>query len=145
MSDTELCYLSATEAVARFRRRELSPVELMRALIARAEAVEPRVNAFANTYFDEALDRARRAETKAHDAIIARKMKELRTRGAGRRAVALGRGAALLHQQRRNLVREMKRPEIVRPGKKRGGNGGGAGCHTFCVADGRSARQESNR
>ena len=64
MSDTELCYLSATEAVARFRRRELSPVELMRALIARAEAVEPRVNAFADTYFDEALERARRAEAK---------------------------------------------------------------------------------
>ncbi len=64
MSDTELCYLSATEVVARFRRRELSPVELMRALIARAEAVEPQVNAFADTYFDEALAKASRAEAK---------------------------------------------------------------------------------
>ena len=64
MSDTELCYLSATEAIAGFRRRELSPVELMRAIIARAEAVEPQVNAFANTYFDEALEKASRAEAK---------------------------------------------------------------------------------
>ena len=64
MSDTELCYLSATEAVARFKRRELSPVELMRALIARAEAVEPRINAFADSYFDEALVKARSAEAR---------------------------------------------------------------------------------
>lgn len=41
MSSLDLCYLSATEALARFRDRSLSPVELMSALIARAEAVEP--------------------------------------------------------------------------------------------------------
>ena len=40
----ELCYLSAVEALARFKARKLSPVELMRAVIARAEAVEPTIN-----------------------------------------------------------------------------------------------------
>jgi Asp-tRNA(Asn)/Glu-tRNA(Gln) amidotransferase A subunit family amidase len=60
MSDTDLCYLSASEAIERFKQRTLSPVELMQALIVRAEAVEPVVNAFADSYFDEALAKARR-------------------------------------------------------------------------------------
>jgi Asp-tRNA(Asn)/Glu-tRNA(Gln) amidotransferase A subunit family amidase len=58
----DLCYLSATEALRLFRARELSPVELMEAVIARAEAVEPTVNALCVTYFDEALEAARAAE-----------------------------------------------------------------------------------
>ena len=52
---TDLCYLSATEAVELFGRRELSPRELMEAVIARAEQVEPTINAFTDTFFDEAL------------------------------------------------------------------------------------------
>ncbi|MEE8534402.1 MAG: amidase [Kiloniellales bacterium] len=64
MPDLDLCYLPATDAVALFRRRKLSPVELMRAMIARAEAVEPTINAFADTYFDEALAKARKAEAR---------------------------------------------------------------------------------
>jgi Asp-tRNA(Asn)/Glu-tRNA(Gln) amidotransferase A subunit family amidase len=58
----DLCYLPATEALRLFRERRLSPVELMAAVIARAEAVEPTVNALCVTYFDEALEAARRAE-----------------------------------------------------------------------------------
>jgi Asp-tRNA(Asn)/Glu-tRNA(Gln) amidotransferase A subunit family amidase len=57
----DLHYLSATEALTRFRTKELSPVELMEAVIARAEAVEPLVNAFAVTHFDEALAEAKLA------------------------------------------------------------------------------------
>ena len=64
MSDLDLCYLSATEALAAFKARKLSPVELMAALIARAEAVEPTVNAFPRTYFERALDQARQAEAR---------------------------------------------------------------------------------
>lgn len=64
MTESELCYLSATEALARFKARSLSPVELMDAVIARAEAVEPTINAFPMTYFDEARDAATRAEAK---------------------------------------------------------------------------------
>lgn len=50
----ELSYLSATEAISKFRTRELSPLELLEAVIDRAEKTEPKINAFMNTYFDEA-------------------------------------------------------------------------------------------
>ena len=55
---TDLHYLSATDAVGLFRRRELSPRELMEAVIARAEEVEPTINAFTDTFFEEALQAA---------------------------------------------------------------------------------------
>lgn len=58
----ELCYLSAVEAIQRFKARTLSPVELLEALIQRAEQVEPKINAFSFEYFDEALAAARQAE-----------------------------------------------------------------------------------
>ncbi len=58
----DLCYLPATEALRLFRERKLSPVELMEAVIARAEAVEPTVNALCIKYFEEALEAARAAE-----------------------------------------------------------------------------------
>ena len=59
-----LHYLSATEALAAFRARELSPVELLDAVIARAEAMEPTVNALCHTYYDEAREQARAAEAR---------------------------------------------------------------------------------
>ena len=62
MPDLDLCYLSAREALGRFAARTLSPVEVLEAQIARAGAVEPRVNALAYTFFEDALKAARRAE-----------------------------------------------------------------------------------
>jgi Asp-tRNA(Asn)/Glu-tRNA(Gln) amidotransferase A subunit family amidase len=59
-SDT--CYLSALEAAQLFRDRKLSPVELLEAQIARAESVEPVINAFSHTFYEQALDQARKAE-----------------------------------------------------------------------------------
>ena len=64
MSGTDLHYLSATEAVRLFRARKLSPLELMRAVIDRAEKVEPVINAFAETFYEEALTKARAAEAR---------------------------------------------------------------------------------
>jgi Asp-tRNA(Asn)/Glu-tRNA(Gln) amidotransferase A subunit family amidase len=61
---SELHYLSATEALAMFRSKELSPVELVEAVIERAQAVEPVINAFAERRFDEAIDAARAAEAR---------------------------------------------------------------------------------
>jgi Asp-tRNA(Asn)/Glu-tRNA(Gln) amidotransferase A subunit family amidase len=58
----DLPYLSATGALTRFRARELSPVELMTAVIERAEAVEPVINAFAATFYEQALSAARAAQ-----------------------------------------------------------------------------------
>ena len=63
MGDLELCYLPATEVLERFAARTLSPVDYLDALIARAEAVEPAVNAFTSTCFEEAREQACRAET----------------------------------------------------------------------------------
>jgi amidase len=59
---SELWYLSATEAIASFRARRLSPVELVRALIARRERVEPHVRALTYTFDERALAAARAAE-----------------------------------------------------------------------------------
>jgi len=64
MSNEDLCYLSATEALKLFKSRKLSPRELTAALIARTEGVNPKVNCFADRYFDEAMDQARAAEAR---------------------------------------------------------------------------------
>lgn len=58
----DLHYLSAVDAVRLFTSRELSPVELMSAVIARAGAVEPHINAFPVTMYESAMEQARDAE-----------------------------------------------------------------------------------
>ena len=63
-ADPVLCALSATQAHARFRDGSLSPVELLEALIARAEAVEPVTNALCFRHFDVAMDAARMAQAR---------------------------------------------------------------------------------
>ena len=57
-------YLTASEALALFHVRDLSPVELMQATIERIEAVDGEVNALPIRFFDEALEGARRAEAR---------------------------------------------------------------------------------
>jgi Asp-tRNA(Asn)/Glu-tRNA(Gln) amidotransferase A subunit family amidase len=66
MSDMnfDLCYMTATEAIAAFKSRSLSPVELLKALIARCEQLQPKVNALTYTYFDRALEQAKAAEAR---------------------------------------------------------------------------------
>ncbi|WP_171020373.1 amidase family protein [Cupriavidus sp. 2SB] len=54
-----LCTLSATEAVRLLRRRELSPLDLVDAAIARIEAVDPVVNALPIRNFEAARAAAR--------------------------------------------------------------------------------------
>ena len=61
MSD-DLCFASAADLAAKIRRKELSPVELVRALLERIDASNERVNAFAHLTGDLALDMARQAE-----------------------------------------------------------------------------------
>lgn len=60
----DLHYLSASDALARFEARTLSPLELMRALIARAEQLEPEIHAFTETFYERALADAARAEAR---------------------------------------------------------------------------------
>lgn len=64
MTDLDLCYLPAHEALRRFKAKTLSPAELMEATIRRAEATKGTVNALTYTHFDEAMDLARKAEAK---------------------------------------------------------------------------------
>ena len=63
MSD-DLHYLSAAEALARFRDRSLSPVDLLDAVTARADAVEPTVNALCHERYEAAREEARAAEAR---------------------------------------------------------------------------------
>lgn len=74
----ELCYLTVDEVLGRFRRRELSPPEYLETLIRRAEDVEPSVNAFTYTFFDEAMaSAAAAAERYAGDAAGLRPLEGL--------------------------------------------------------------------
>jgi Asp-tRNA(Asn)/Glu-tRNA(Gln) amidotransferase A subunit family amidase len=57
-----LAYLGGHEALVAFAARALSPVELLEALIERATRVEPAVNAFAETLYEEARAEARESE-----------------------------------------------------------------------------------
>jgi amidase len=61
---SDLHYTSATEALAAFKARTLSPVELLDAVVARAEAVEPTINAFNETHYEEARAAAKEAEAR---------------------------------------------------------------------------------
>jgi len=61
--DTELPERSAVELRSLIGRREVSPVELMQACIARIERFNPAINAIAATDFERALAQAREAET----------------------------------------------------------------------------------
>jgi amidase len=67
-ADLDLCYLSATEAIEAFKTRTLSPVELLEAVIARSEQVNPRLNAITYDYFDSAREQARAAERVYRDS-----------------------------------------------------------------------------
>lgn len=64
MTDLDLCYLPASEALRLFKAKKLSPVELMQATLQRAEATKEKINCLTYTYFDEAIRLARRAEAK---------------------------------------------------------------------------------
>lgn len=60
----DLCYLTARRALDLFARRELSPRELLRAILDRIEKVNPAINAFGDCFFDDAEVKAAEAETR---------------------------------------------------------------------------------
>ena len=53
---------NAKTLLERFRSHDLSPVEVMQEVIDGAEATEDRINAFTDTYFENAIEEAKRAE-----------------------------------------------------------------------------------
>ena len=70
MSDTsnELIKMSATEAVARLRSKEVSPLDLVEASIQRIETVDTKVNALPIHCFEQARDQAKTIDVEAHSA-----------------------------------------------------------------------------
>lgn len=64
MSDSDLAYTGASEALRMFRSGQLSPVELLEAQLSRIAASAESLNAVCFTYADEAMEQARRAEAR---------------------------------------------------------------------------------
>ena len=62
MNTTDLAYSSATELAKLLRGKELSPVEITEATLARAEASAPVLNAFVTLCGDQAMAAAKEAE-----------------------------------------------------------------------------------
>jgi aspartyl-tRNA(Asn)/glutamyl-tRNA(Gln) amidotransferase subunit A len=58
----ELCFLSAAELAGRIRRKDVSPVEITRAVLARAERLQPELNCFITLCGDQALADASKAQ-----------------------------------------------------------------------------------
>jgi aspartyl-tRNA(Asn)/glutamyl-tRNA(Gln) amidotransferase subunit A len=58
----DLCWLSALELAAQIRAKKISPVEVVDAVLARIERVNPILNAFCTLTADEARDAAQAAE-----------------------------------------------------------------------------------
>jgi len=62
--DTDLCYLTASEAIAGFKAGTYSPVDVLNAQMARIETHNPALNVITHTYFEEALDQAHAAQAR---------------------------------------------------------------------------------
>jgi aspartyl-tRNA(Asn)/glutamyl-tRNA(Gln) amidotransferase subunit A len=62
MTDTELCSLSVARLSRLIQEKRLSPVELVKAYLARIAALEPTLNSFITVVSEEALREAGRAE-----------------------------------------------------------------------------------
>lgn len=61
--DQDVCYMSATALAAAIRAKQLSPVELIRAVFARLHETNARINAFCTLTEEEATRAAKEAET----------------------------------------------------------------------------------
>jgi Asp-tRNA(Asn)/Glu-tRNA(Gln) amidotransferase A subunit family amidase len=59
---TEITFLSASQIAGQVRTRKLSPVEVVKAHLARIELVNPKINAFVQVDDERALEHAREAE-----------------------------------------------------------------------------------
>ncbi len=62
MTETEICFLEATELARRIREREVSAAEVMEAHLRRIEAVNPQVNAVVTLLPEQAMQEARAAD-----------------------------------------------------------------------------------
>jgi amidase len=61
MTPADLCFTPAADLAALIRRRKVSPLEVMRAVLARIEQVNPPLNAYCTVAAEQALAAARKA------------------------------------------------------------------------------------
>jgi Asp-tRNA(Asn)/Glu-tRNA(Gln) amidotransferase A subunit family amidase len=59
VTPTDLCFLSASELIALYSRRRVSPLEVTRAVLDRIERINPTLNAYCTVVADRALRAAR--------------------------------------------------------------------------------------
>ena len=73
--DDDICFFPATELARLYRARKVSPLEVMQAVLARIDAVNPVVNAYVTVARESALAAARQghpaAGPKGHHAAPA--------------------------------------------------------------------------
>src|SRR6266478_6035630 len=62
MTDTDLAFASTEEVARLYRKRELSPVELTKLILARIEQLNPKLNAYITVTSELARAQARKAE-----------------------------------------------------------------------------------
>src|SRR5499427_5823491 len=62
MASDGLCWMPASEMAAAIRRKKISPVEVMKAVLARIERLNPTLNAFVTLTAEQAMRDARAAE-----------------------------------------------------------------------------------
>jgi len=62
MNATELCFLSAGQLARLIQKKEVSPVEVVKAHLSRIEALEPKLNSFITLLPEQAIASARHAE-----------------------------------------------------------------------------------
>jgi len=57
-----LHYISATEAIKKYKNKSLSPLELTKEIIKRAEKINPKINAHNFTFYEKAIEQAKNSE-----------------------------------------------------------------------------------
>jgi aspartyl-tRNA(Asn)/glutamyl-tRNA(Gln) amidotransferase subunit A len=61
MNADDLCFTPATKLVSLFARASVSPLELMQAVLARIERINPKLNAYCTVAAEQALEAAKKA------------------------------------------------------------------------------------
>ncbi len=90
MNSTDLCYTPATELRRLIDARQVSPVEIADAVLARIERLNPTLNAFLTVTYDLARDDARAAEARQKRAGGGPELKEVATRDHRGRGIRPG-------------------------------------------------------
>ncbi len=70
MTESDLCFLSATELMDSYKRKTLSPVEVVEAIARRIEKLNPKLNAYCQLRLDEARADAKLKEKELIDGRI---------------------------------------------------------------------------